>query len=199
MTAPTQDPEDEDLPPSKTRRKNESHALQDLGEDLVQLGLAKFKGIEMPDTLRDAIEEVRRVKSHEGKRRQMQFIGKWMRKLDEPTVAAIAAIIEASKRPSREEVIRMHRLEQWRDTLVDDDTALAQWLTHYPATDVQHIRSLIRSARKEQRTDATVRAGRAYRELFQLLKDLAGAGQAQAAAGAAAAPSPNDDHNQDAE
>jgi ribosome-associated protein len=199
MTAHTQVPEDEDLPPSKTRRKNESHALQDLGEDLVQLGLAKFKGIEMPDTLRDAIEEVRRVKSHEGKRRQMQFIGKWMRKLDEPTVAAIAAIIEAAKRPSREEVIRMHRLEQWRDTLVDDDAALAQWLTHYPATDVQHIRSLIRSARKEQRTDATVRAGRAYRELFQLLKDLAGAVPGQSAAVSTPTTVRNDSDDKEAE
>jgi ribosome-associated protein len=69
----------------------------------------------------------------------------------------------------------MHRLERWRDSLIEDDGALAQWLEHYPATDVQHIRSLIRSARKEQREDVTVRASRAYRELFQLLKDLAGA------------------------
>jgi ribosome-associated protein len=168
-------PDDAELPPSKTRRKNESHARQDLGEDVVALGLAKFAAIEMPETLRSAIEEVRKVRSHEGKRRQMQFIGKWMNKLDEPTITAIQAIIDAARRPSREDVIRMHRLERWRDSLIEDDGALAQWLEHYPATDVQHIRSLIRSARKEQREDVTVRASRAYRELFQLLKDLAGA------------------------
>lgn len=163
---------------SKTQRKQASHARQDLGEAIAELGLARFAALGLPETLCSAIDELRRVRSHEGRRRQMQYIGKWMRKLDDETVAGIEKIIAAARKPSRDETLAMHRLERWRDTLIDDDAALDQWMQHYPATDVQHLRSLVRAARKEGRVEAGQRAGRAYRALYQTLKDTISAAQA---------------------
>ena len=66
---------DEEEGPSKTQLKQQSHDLQKLGQQLAELSQERLDRTEMPESLRDALELYRRTKSHEGKRRQMQYVG----------------------------------------------------------------------------------------------------------------------------
>lgn len=154
--------------PSKTQRKKASHELQDLGEALVALPESRVQALDIPEGLRDAVHEYRRTRSHEGRRRQMQYIGKLMRQTDaEPIREAVAAFTLGHARDS----LALHRAEQWRAELFSDDEALARWAGTHPRSDVQRLRSLIRAARKEGAPAAGVRHGRAWRELFQFIRE----------------------------
>ncbi len=79
----------------------------------------------------------------------MQYIGKLMRKLDADTVAAIEAALDVQHQGSAKDTLRLHQAEQWRDRLIADDNALTDWLAQAPNTDVQHLRTLVRQARKD--------------------------------------------------
>jgi len=70
---------------------------------------------------------------------------------------------------SRQHVAWLHRVEHWRDRLIEDDNALTELLAKYPAADVQHLRTLIRNAKKEKEL---LKPPRNYREIFQLLRDM---------------------------
>lgn len=157
-------------PPSKTRRKRAMHALQDLGQALTEIPEDRWPGLALNEPLLDALRAYRRTRSHEGRRRQMQYIGKLMRQTDaEPIREAVAAFTLGHARDS----LALHRAEQWRAELFADDEALARWAGTHPRSDVQHLRSLIRAARKGGAPAAGVRHGRAWRELFQFIRESA--------------------------
>jgi ribosome-associated protein len=99
----------------------------------------------------------------------MQFVGKKMRTLDETEIGLIQAAIDGWKGASKAETSAMHALERRRDKLLTDDNALTSLLSDHPELDVQHLRTLIRNARKEQ---AENKPPKAYREIFQILKQL---------------------------
>ena len=165
--------------PSKSELKRQSTELQKLGEQLIEAPRDRVKRVPMPDDLRDAILMCQTITNHEGKRRQVQFVGKLMRSLDEEEVAVIQRTIESWKGTSRAEAAALHALERRRDKLLADDKALTQLLEEHPELDVQHLRTLIRNARKEQ---AESKPPKAYREIFQILKDLAKKSKAAEAA-----------------
>ncbi|HUN94039.1 MAG TPA: ribosome biogenesis factor YjgA [Burkholderiaceae bacterium] len=149
--------------PSKSRRKRDMHALQALGERLVALPPEVLRRVEVPPELREAIEEARRITSHEGRRRQLQYVGRLMRNVDpEP----IRASLELATGESREAVARMHRCEQLRERLIDDDAALTELMRETPEADAQWLRATIRAARRE-RSDG--RPPRHARELYRWL------------------------------
>ena len=153
--------------PSKTRRKQQAHTLQALGEALVELPAGRLLAVSMPEGLRDAIAEFHRTKSFEGKRRQMQFIGKKMRFADE---APLRAAVDAFKLGSAKDTLLLHEIERWRDELVADDAAATRWAQTYARSDLQQLRSLLRAARKDAAAAPEQRNGRGYRELFQYIK-----------------------------
>jgi ribosome-associated protein len=156
---------------SKTQRKKAMHDLQDLGAQLVQLPFERLAELQLPEVLLDALDEYRRTRSHEGRRRQMQYIGKLMRQADEASIRdAVAAFSLGHAR----DTLALHQAERWREELVDRDDALTRWSAAHPGTDLQHLRSLVRAARKD--VAAAVegqRQGRSWRELFQYLRDAA--------------------------
>lgn len=169
-----------DVEISKTDLKRESTELQKLGEELLTLRADLMDKLDLPDKLLEALAEAKRITNFEGKRRQMQFVGKLMRQLDpEVREAARAALIEQHM-PSARETALLHTAEQWRDRLIASDDALAQWMADFPQTDSQQLRALVRQARKDAPPvdQATVsqgqapRQGRAYREIFQLVREL---------------------------
>ena len=153
--------------PSKTKRKQHAHQLQDLGEALVELPAGRLAATPMPETLRDAIAEYHRTRSFEGKRRQLQLIGKRMRFADE---APLREAVDAFKLGSAKDTLVLHEVERWRDELVADDEALTRWAQTYPKSDLQQLRSLLRAARKDASAAPEQRNGRGYRELFQFVK-----------------------------
>ena len=163
---------------SKTELKRESAELQKLGESLLTLRADLMEGLQLPDKLLDALDEVRRITNFEGRRRQMQFIGKLMRGLDEETLAATREALDTQRQGSAKESMALHEAETWRDQLIEDDQALQRWLDAHPDTDSQQLRALIRQARKDRQPTAdevsrglVPRHGRAYREIFQLVKE----------------------------
>jgi ribosome-associated protein len=157
---------DGDLP-SRNQLKQHMQDLQELGEAVAGLPTDRLAALKMDERLRDAIMEYRRTRSFEGKRRQLQFIGKLMKFEDpEPLREAVAAM----KMPSAKETLALHQAELWRDRLLASDDTLTEWLQQYPATDVQQMRSLVRSARKEK-LEPGERHGRAFRDLFRMIRE----------------------------
>jgi ribosome-associated protein len=153
--------------PSKTRKKQEMHELQALGAALVALPDGSLASISLPEALAQAIAETRRIRSREGKRRQLQYIGRLMRDLDPEPIRAELDRIEGR---SAAEAARHRRLEQLRSRLLEDDEALTEFAREHPAADLQALRALIRNARREQLEG---RPPRAFRELFRLLREAA--------------------------
>jgi len=161
--------------PSKSELKRQMTVLQKLGEDLVAEPRDRVKRVPMPEDVRDAILECQLITNHEGRRRQLQFVGKKMRTLDEEEVAAIQRTIDSWKGMSKADTAAMHALERRREKLLADDKALTVLLGEHPELDAQHLRTLIRNARREQ---AENKPPKAYREIFQILKQVAGKGKA---------------------
>lgn len=167
--------------PSKTELKAQSAELQALGEQLLDLRADLFAPLDLPAKLIDALDELRRISNFEGRRRQAQFVGKQMRLLDEAQIGAIRDALEVQRKGSAKDTLRLHAAERWRERLIAEDTAIGAWAEQYPATDLQQLRALVRQARKDapaaqaaqqaQATGQASRQGRAFRELFQLVRD----------------------------
>jgi ribosome-associated protein len=153
--------------PSRNELKKQMQDLQELGEAVASLPVDRLDKLKIDERLRDAIDELRRTRSFEGKRRQLQYIGKLMKHEDpEPLREAVASF----RVGSATDTLALHQAEYWRDQLLAGDEALAEWVKAYPATDIQQLRSLVRSARKE-RLEPGERHGRAYRDLFRMVKE----------------------------
>jgi ribosome-associated protein len=155
--------------PSKSELKRQMSELQKLGELLVEEPRDRVKRVPMPDNVRDAILMCQTITNHEGRRRQLQYVGKMMRTLDEEEVAAIQRTIDSWKGASKAETAALHALERRREKLLADDKELTKLLGEHPELDVQQLRTLIRNARKEQ---AENKPPKAYREIFQILKEI---------------------------
>lgn len=170
---------------SRTDLKRESDALQALGEQLLTLRADLLAGLNLSEKLLDALAEAKRITNFEGKRRQMQYVGKLMRKLEPELVQAARQALEEQHKGSASEKLSLHLAEHWRDRLIADDAALAPWMAEHPDTDTQQLRALIRQARKDATPAGKTanvqvseglapRKGRAYRELFQLVREHLG-------------------------
>jgi ribosome-associated protein len=159
--------QDPQTPVSKSQRKRDAKALQELGEALVDLSAEQLQRIELPASVREAVTLAQGIRQHGGRKRQIQYIGKLLRSLDaEP----IRAALETLEGRSREAAARHHRLERWRDRLLEEgDGAVAELMEVMPSADSQHLRQLVRNARREA---AAGQPPRAARSLFRYLRDL---------------------------
>ena len=108
------------LPPSRSEKKRQSLALQNMGEELTRLGPQEVKNLDLPADLREALQLYARIGDHEGRRRQMQFIGRVMREIDP---APIRAMLDARREVSAAATAALHKAEQWRDRLLTADEA----------------------------------------------------------------------------
>jgi len=151
---------------SRTKKKQEVEELQRLGAALIELPPSQLDALALPAILVTAVREAQRITSHGALRRQVQFIGKVMRKIDPEPLRAALAEIAGSSAVAR---ARHLRLEQWRERLIADDAALTAFAGERPGADLQALRALIRNARKEIAED---KPPRAQRELFRVLRDF---------------------------
>lgn len=152
--------------PSKTKQKEAMHALRDLGEELVELSVGQLKRIELPDNVRDAVREAQKITAHGARRRQIQYLGKLMRTVDEEPIRAGLAMLRGE---SGAETARLHRLERMRDRLLADENMLTEIANTWPGIDIQHLRQLRRNAIKEQEAN---KPPKSFRAIFQVLKEL---------------------------
>jgi ribosome-associated protein len=161
------DDDDLDARPSKSQLKREMHELQVLGTALVELPKDALKRMPMPEGLADAVRAARSITDHEGKRRQMQYIGRVMRTLADEETAALRTALEVFRGVNKAETARMHWIENTRERLLATDDAFTTFVREYPAADVQTGRTLIRNARKEAEQG---KPPRYFRELYQWIK-----------------------------
>ena len=166
---------------SKTDLKRESNERQKLGQDLLDLRTDLMQQLlalgHLPELLHEAVMAAKKITDFEGKRRQMQYVGKLMRKLDGEQVQAMRDALSVQHNGSAEETQMLHLAEAWRNRLLQDDAAMEDWLGTYPGTDSQQLRALVRQARKDGLPDKAAvsqgllpRQGRAYRDIFQILR-----------------------------
>ena len=158
-----------DARPSKTRRKADSHDLQDLGAALAGWDDARLAALPLPGRLLDAFALHRRITSHEAKRRQLQLIGKLMRTLTD--VEPIRAAVDAAAHGRAEDAAALHAAERWRTELAADDAAVTRFAAQHPDADLQRLRALVRNARRDGALPPEARHGKAWRDLFRFVRD----------------------------
>ncbi len=161
-------------PPSKSSRKREMQALQDIGQQLVELSPERLKKVPLPESLYEAVRAAQRFKM-EARRRQLQYIGKLMRNVD---TAPILAQLDVFNGNSAVEIAKQHRLERLRADLIEDERFIGTIAETWPEADLQYLRTLRRNALKEREAG---KPPKAFRELFRVLREL-DAGTADSAA-----------------
>jgi len=154
--------------PSKTRRKHAMHALQDLGEALVALDPKRLAELPIPERLADAVATARGIRAHEGRRRQIQYIGKLMRDIDP---APVQAALHRWAAGAPADHAQFAAAERWRNELLVDETALDRFVLAHPHVARASLASLVREAQAER-----ARGGppHRYRELFRVLRAAVG-------------------------
>ncbi|MEO7728637.1 MAG: ribosome biogenesis factor YjgA [Burkholderiales bacterium] len=152
--------------PSKSQRKRDMVALQDIGTELVMLNADQLAQMDLPERLFDAIVDAQRIHDFEGRRRQMQYIGKLMREIDP---APIRARLDMWSGAARDSTAQQKLIERWRERLLAEDTALTLFAAEYAGCDMQHLRSLIASVKRDR---ALNRTPKNYRGLFRAIRDI---------------------------
>lgn len=142
------------------------HELQSLGERLVGLNSEQLAAIALPEDLRDAIDAARRITRREALRRQLQYIGRLMRSVDPEPIREKLKVWHGL---SAEHTARMHRVERWRERLMEEEVAMREFAQTHVGIDTQRLRALVRKAREER--DAGL-PPHGYRELFRALRDI---------------------------
>ncbi|MEG3110409.1 MULTISPECIES: ribosome biogenesis factor YjgA [Pantoea] len=163
-----QEEEDEEIIwVSKSEIKRDAEELKRLGAELVDLGKNALDKIPLDERLRAEIELAGRIKK-EGRRRQLQLIGKIMRSMD---VEPIRQALDKLKNRHNQQVALFHKLEALRDRMIEQgDDAMTDVIALYPHADRQQLRSMIRNAQKEK---AANKPPKSARLIFQYLRELA--------------------------
>ncbi|MFC4764489.1 ribosome biogenesis factor YjgA [Dyella koreensis] len=167
----TDNPE-HDYGPTRTQQRRDALAVLELAGQLVELPASRLAKLDLPDDVRREIDNTRKITAHIARKRQLGFLAKVMRRHENEVFDGVRAALGENRERQRQETAAMHRLEATRDRLLadNDDNALSELIAKHPQIDRQHLRSLIRQARTEKEAN---KPPRAYREIFQLLKDLA--------------------------
>ena len=165
---------------SKSQRKREMLELQALGKSLSELSADQLSRIPLDDALRKALIELQRIQSHEARRRQLQYLGKLMRTVDTAPIRHALAGVQSGH---QENTRRLHLAESWRERLVaEGDTAVTLFMARFPEAEAQHLRNLVRNARRDQEQDKNRGHGR---KLFRYLRALIDAAELSADGGMA--------------
>ncbi len=155
---------DEELP-SKTALKREAHRMQELGRRISELNSEQFETLDLSPQLAQAVRDYQRFSSHGAKKRQLQFLGKLLRKTDVSVIEAHIADIEGQSAQSRYE---FSQLEKWREALLDNPSSITEFIATYPQVDRQQLRQLVK---KVQGTKNDTEQKAASRKLFRFLRD----------------------------
>ena len=159
-------PDFDDLP-SKSQRKRDMDALQAIGAELTELNTQQLASIDLPESLREAVLEARGMKHNEARRRQVQYIGKLMRQIDDP--APIRSKLDGFLSVSAEQTAQLHHIERWRERLLADPKSVAEFIAAYPEADSQQLRTLLRNTADER---ARAKPPKHFRALFQMIRGL---------------------------
>lgn len=167
---PPQDDDAGEFGPSRSQQRRDALALLALGEQLVGMPDARLERMQLPDDVLAEIANVRRIKAHGARKRQLAYLAKLMRRHGEDAFAGARAALGDDRERQRRDAAATQRLEALRERLLDDeDAAFAELVEQHPDLDRQHLRALLRRARAERDGQ---RPPRAYREVFRVLRAL---------------------------
>ncbi|MBF6022892.1 ribosome biogenesis factor YjgA [Lysobacter niastensis] len=158
------------LGPSRSQNRREALEVLALGEKLVSLTEAQLAKLPVPESLLPHIRECKRITANIAHKRQLAFLAKQMRREDDEVLERIRDALDESGDAARREIAAMHRVEAWRERLLEGgDAALAQLLDEYPTADRQQLRQLVRNTLEERKRN---KPPRSFRELYRALRDL---------------------------
>ena len=153
--------------PSKSQLKRDSHALQEMGKQLVEMPEGKLQKFDLPENLKDAIYEARRLKSREAKRRHLQYIGKLMRISNTDVIQETLDMMDQQSQTYRQ---HFKQLEDWRDRIIQEGNGgIEAFIDAYPEGDRQQLRNLQRQANRERESKKPPAAAR---KLFAYLREI---------------------------
>jgi len=155
----------EDEPKSKSQLKRDMLALQELGEKITELSSAQQALIPMDEKLHKAISEAPNISHHSARKRHLQYIGKLMRNADSD---AISEAYDKVMEQQHQSVRQHHQMEQWRDQLLADETALERFIRQFPHCDRQQLRQLIRAAQRDKKQ---AKPPASARKLFRFIRE----------------------------
>ncbi|HEU0306153.1 MAG TPA: ribosome biogenesis factor YjgA [Lysobacter sp.] len=158
------------LSPSRSQQRRDALEVLALGEKLVSLTEAQLAKLPVPESLLPHIRECRRITAQIAHKRQLQYLAKQMRREDDEVLDAIRDALDEKGEAARREVAAMHRVETWRERLLEGgDAALAELLDEHPEADRQVLRQLVRNTLEERKRN---KPPRAFRELYRELREL---------------------------
>ena len=156
--------------PSRSARRREALDVLAFARQLAELPPARVAKLELPEDVREEIDNVRRIGSHIARKRQLGHLAKLMRAHGEEAFATARASLAHDREAGARETAATHRLEAWRERLLaEGDAALSELITEHPDLDRQHLRALVRQARSERAANKPLHA---YRELFRVLREM---------------------------
>ncbi|HTA65676.1 MAG TPA: ribosome biogenesis factor YjgA [Xanthomonadaceae bacterium] len=156
--------------PSRSHLRREALAVFELAERLIEQNDAQLARLPLDDQLRALVRESKRITQQIARKRQTQYLAKILRREDDETLEAVRHALDHAKADSRRDTAALHRIEVWRERLIDNgDIALAELLTAHPTADRQHLRQLARNAKDERLHHKPLHA---YRDLFRALREL---------------------------
>lgn len=158
------------LGPSRSEERREALAVLELASKMIEQNDSRISQLPMSAELVDLTLASKKITSQIARKRQMQFLAKQLRRQDEEVLVAIRAALDFDKNISRQETASLHRVEAWRDRLIEEgDAALAELLNEFPSADRQHLRQLARNAKEEKLKN---KPPHAFRDLFRELREL---------------------------
>ena len=152
---------------SKSQKKRDMLALQDIGEELVALSSEAINKLDLPDHLRTAVVDAKKIpkSKYGGMKRQMQYIGRLMRQIDP---LPIIEQLNSLKAPNKKDTALHHLAERWRERLLEDDSALGGFLNEFPEADRVALEQYVRATKDDK---AKGKPPKHFRLLYQLLHD----------------------------
>ena len=159
------------LGPSRSAQRRAALDVLELGEQLAEMTAAQLGRLPVPEAVMAQIREAQRITSHGARKRQLAFLAKHLRKLDDEELEAIRDAMAKDGEAARRETAALHRIEALRDALLGEegDAAMTALLDAHPGADRQHLRQLVRNAHEERKRN---KPPRAFRELFRELRQL---------------------------
>jgi ribosome-associated protein len=174
---PAESTDDRPEPPSKSARKREHEALQDLARRALEAAPGRVDRLALDEALAQAIREGRRIPASSARARHIRYLGKLLA-ADPQGAAVLDAALTEDRAAHALEVARLHRVEQWRDRLLaEGDVALSELVSRCPGIEVGQVRDVLRQARRDA---GTPRHAATVRQLFRLVRSALEAAEADA-------------------
>lgn len=155
---------------SKSERKRQMHALQDLGVQLSHLKADQIEELPLSSALVEALAQTKNINKHEARRRHLQYIGKLMRKEDDETIELAEQLLSRLKQAHQSNTDALHQVESWRDRILSSQpTEIEAFLEDHPEADRQWLRQAVRQHQQEKKLNKPPAAAR---KLFKYLQEI---------------------------